>query len=1770
MQPHDTGGGDDTAVTQQEPSPPLDKVIQLRESECQYEHGASAPLPFMEIAGEEVRYVSTLPEHGLLAMSNYRIILQKQGRLHHVPLGLLDSIIMSNDNLSLQAMCKDAKSYTFKLHSTEHCSLWMERLQEAAQPMGDLEKSFAYKFYTQTKDFYSALHKSFISCQVTGLPSIESTYELRAEKLFDMELSRQKFDVSSSWRVTSINLEYGMCGSYPRRLVIPSCISEKTLQEAAQHRSSKRIPAAVYRHRSNGAVLVRCSQPTVGILYWRSSQDEDIIKAIAEACDYDLTPLKHPLSKSLGNSATKTNITRKSAAALTKTNVEGNLPHPLYNGHLEVDDNDDTEPVVVKLSENDAAADNNSQVKATAHQANCDTEVKNNEQKDTPDLIKIDSITDNNNDKQVNASANNHVLCSTRSELDAKSKARTSTDNSSEQPCLNEQIEPGTRSPTSDIQSLYDMPEARQQKDIKKVLFVDARSYTNAVANRARGGGFEYPEYYMRSDIQFMNLENIHTVRKMLQTLGGIVANLPDTTNWMSSVEGSRWLVYMSNLLKAAVIVCRAIAMEGRPVVVHCSDGWDRTPQITALAQIMLDPYYRTLEGFEVLVEREWLEFGHKFSDRCGSGGSGSVNASERCPVFLQWLDSVHQLLHQFPQAFQFNQAYLVKLSQHVYSNLFGTFLCNTSQERAKNKLLERTYPVWAIFTVHTHRYINFFYASTQRVLYPACHTKDLKLWDAVYRSTTMVSTDEVNLHSSSMQPTTPNPHPEPSADEMALGELVKTRSCDDLTQIPQQTLIRHASDSNLIDSAPNIAMLSSALGSEILKDEYDAESIEMSSLDKPIQAGSSRSRCLSRDRERSTDTNVDKADMALRLCSKDQDLSDGEDTLDKLIPVCRCIEIEERKRNQCDCNNGVLLQTPESLSSGAVAGRYSCLPTELRGIPEASKKRSEVASEISKGNIEKAVEADENGMLNCDESDDLDVLTIITKGIEDLKIDPRMLKSESDICDALLCNSLRRGCCDGSVVKGSTDTLVYEGNVCDNCCNGADLNNCSLHASHDHHHRSSTNACLPDEEIVEHLMRKKLQQQQNCYKKDLIAAAIEDCPGVHSAHASFVCSAPLGCLSSTSNNCSVCLTSSKLITDLDNIVNNNYHPHHSNTNNIHHDVRRNCSATTVASSANVSNNLLVSVAELTLPTLASSMTTITTLTTSLTTSITTSMLGKYLPNGGSNSAPNGSAASGGSACGSVVGDGSCSGSRAASSKSTPGHSRTPSAGYMPHAAATDEERGVYSRSSSTSSGSSSSGGGAAVGGGGGVVAWSVGGCGGVDGVGEVTDNVQVLVHHLLAQKEAEVLVLRDSLALSQRALQQQLQHTTHHCGNTARHCTGAVAIPHAAAGTHDQFPASESMSSTGSNGLESAGAMSDTSWEALGEDSIISGSMGASVLPAGISWCSGEPTGLGPAGSVPPGVTIMGRAPTLWVPDHTAHHCHNCHAKFWAGLRRHHCRSCGGVFCSKCSGQSAAVPREHFYHPVRVCESCYSTLHPHNTTFSTTTTSTTDSTTSTNTSNGLTTSAVIVSSASAVLASGASAVFATGASAAACGASAAASGASAAASLLQSALGAAMAARKDDAISGVGIQDDGGNTTPSTGSLSRSTSVNVTPTNTPRNVFNSSNYSGVATPSQPATAVYNTIEYATAASSSSSSNNSSFCESGFSSINSNHYTEATSVPTHAATNSTLNKSQPRSNVSSSLSCSPTPLSSCKSLASKCSSNTTTSTGCRGSCSKVN
>merc|ERR1712224_558571 len=58
-----------------------------------------------------------------------------------------------------------------------------------------------------------------------------------------------------------------------------------------------------------------------------------------------------------------------------------------------------------------------------------------------------------------------------------------------------------------------------------------------------------------------------------------------------------------------------------------------------------------------------------------------------------------------------------------------------------------------------------------------------------------------------------------------------------------------------------------------------------------------------------------------------------------------------------------------------------------------------------------------------------------------------------------------------------------------------------------------------------------------------------------------------------------------------------------------------------------------------------------------------------------------------------------------------------------------------------------------------------------------------------------------------------------------------------------------------------------------------------------------------------------------LWVADRHATTCMRCGSDFKMTRRRHHCRRCGRVVCSKCSPGTLAIM--HYNAPQRACDHC-------------------------------------------------------------------------------------------------------------------------------------------------------------------------------------------------------------------------------------------------------
>ncbi|KAK4051123.1 phosphatidylinositol-3-phosphatase ymr1 [Microbotryomycetes sp. JL221] len=275
-------------------------------------------------------------------------------------------------------------------------------------------------------------------------------------------------------------------------------------------------------------------------------------------------------------------------------------------------------------------------------------------------------------------------------------------------------------------------------------IIIDARPTKNAYANSVKGAGTENMSFYRNCRKEYLGIDNIHVMRNSLNGVYAVLkaADLSGVVD-RNALRQTNWLTHLTNILDGTLTIVRTVHVYNSHVLVHCSDGWDRTSQLSSLPQLCLDPYYRTAEGFAVLIEKDWLSYGHKFTDRNGFlcrdrvqfvtdetpnsnemnshqqqqqqqrsaqsilasvtkslqqvGGSGSSHAfKETCPVFQQFLDCVYQIMRQFPNRFEFNEQWLIELEKRTYDDRFGTFVFNSDKDRRILRAKEKTMSVWS------------------------------------------------------------------------------------------------------------------------------------------------------------------------------------------------------------------------------------------------------------------------------------------------------------------------------------------------------------------------------------------------------------------------------------------------------------------------------------------------------------------------------------------------------------------------------------------------------------------------------------------------------------------------------------------------------------------------------------------------------------------------------------------------------------------------------------------------------------------------------------------------------------------------------------------------------------------------------------------------------------------------------------------------------------------------------------------------------------------
>ncbi|CAI9739300.1 Hypothetical predicted protein [Octopus vulgaris] len=272
----------------------------------------------------------------------------------------------------------------------------------------------------------------------------------------------------------------------------------------------------------------------------------------------------------------------------------------------------------------------------------------------------------------------------------------------------------------------------------RRGYILDTRSQGHAKAAQAKGGGFEPEAHYSQWRRINQAIDRKHALHdSIIKLIEACNDTSTSTDKWLSKLDSSGWLSNVKDVINAACMVAQFIDKEAASVLVHGSDGLDTTLQVTSLAQLLLDHDCRTVRGFEALVEREWLQAGHPFQERCAKSAFAMTKQHKEAPVFLLFLDCVWQIWQQFPCSFEFNEDFLLLLFQHAYASQFGTFLCNNEFERKNHELVTKTVSLWSYVNrpevIQT--YMNPMYEPNQGALWPSVAPQSLQLWTALYCS---------------------------------------------------------------------------------------------------------------------------------------------------------------------------------------------------------------------------------------------------------------------------------------------------------------------------------------------------------------------------------------------------------------------------------------------------------------------------------------------------------------------------------------------------------------------------------------------------------------------------------------------------------------------------------------------------------------------------------------------------------------------------------------------------------------------------------------------------------------------------------------------------------------------------------------------------------------------------------------------------------------------------------------------------------------------------
>jgi myotubularin-related protein 5/13 len=625
------------------------------------------------------------------------------------------------------------------------------REEDEGSDMGELATHIHHPVQsgpTNTKTLERVMERSYFRDWIR-LNLIPSNYTVSTSS------SKSQSTSGETFRVSTVNFRYQVAMSYPALLLVPSKISDESLRRYARCHRHSRFPTITWRHSKNNSLLLRGS----------GFHGRGVISMLRR---HHNDPGQGPAPTGQQELASSVEAERYTNAVIHATPKSSERPNSAWNmsgSELSINS--------LMLTGGGGAASGEF---SSGH--NYPTLTPNMGRKLNPITKAYDTLT-----RSAAAPKFSRLSLSNMKGNRTLGGSHTSLASSSNRA--------STRYSDADGLSIGGAAGAVSGSGITNVL-KRASLYIFGDKSQIKGGKLES---HPKTEFVPFDYPGPGRIRGSFKKLmwacvpsSDVTSTKPDQT-FLKQIEGSEWLSFLQTLMQISGAIVDIMDIQGASVMICLEDGWDVTAQVCSIAMLCLDPYYRTTEGFRVLIEKEWLAFGHRFMTR--NNLQNRNNDHGFTPLFLQFLDVVHQIHFQFPMAFEFNQYYLKFLAYHHVSCRFRTFLLDnefqmkefgflTEEERHSSIPKSQQYPqrsgssaatdshssdddvypgpdgpsgrsasngnantlknniglnVFDYIDVHSARspvFHNFMYSRdlSSQVLRPFSHISDLKIWD--------------------------------------------------------------------------------------------------------------------------------------------------------------------------------------------------------------------------------------------------------------------------------------------------------------------------------------------------------------------------------------------------------------------------------------------------------------------------------------------------------------------------------------------------------------------------------------------------------------------------------------------------------------------------------------------------------------------------------------------------------------------------------------------------------------------------------------------------------------------------------------------------------------------------------------------------------------------------------------------------------------------------------------------------------------------------------